>query len=178
MSAEETQVQEETKATFSPITLSADEVRLREADRIITNRVHWSLGAGLVPVPLFDLAALATIQLTTVKSLAEIYDVPFRKDLAKSIITTLVGSALPVAVAGPLAGLMKMVPVVGWTTGALTMCMVGAAATYAVGKVFVKHFESGGTFLDFDATKMREYFAEKFEEGKKMASGLKKSKTA
>jgi hypothetical protein len=41
-----------------------------------------------------------------------------------------------------------------------------AAFTYAVGKVFLQHFASGGTFLDFDPKTVREYFAKMFDEGK------------
>jgi hypothetical protein len=39
----------------------------------------------------------------------------------------------------------------------------GAAATYAVGQVFIQHFESGGTFLDFDPDKVREHFRQEFD---------------
>ena len=47
---------------------------------------------------------------------------------------------------------------------------VGGATTYAVGKVFIEHFESGGTFLDFDPEKMRDHFQELYEEGKQLAT--------
>jgi len=34
-------------------------------------------------------------------------------------------------------------------------CFSGAYA-WALGKVFIQHFQSGGTFLDFDAEKVKE----------------------
>ena len=46
-----------------------------------------------------------------------------------------------------------------------------------MGSVFVQHVESGGTLLDFDPKKMREYFSGKLEEGKEVAAGLKSGKT-
>ena len=46
------------------------------------------------------------------------------------------------------------------------MPVINGATTYAVGKVFTQHFESGGTFLTFDAAKVREYFETQFKEGK------------
>ena len=46
------------------------------------------------------------------------------------------------------------------------MPAVNGAFSYAVGRVFIRHFESGGTFLDFDADKVRGYFNEQFREGK------------
>jgi hypothetical protein len=39
----------------------------------------------------------------------------------------------------------KGVPIVGTAIGALTMPAVGAGATWIIGKVFIKHFTSGGT---------------------------------
>jgi hypothetical protein len=46
------------------------------------------------------------------------------------------------------------------------MPAVAAASTWATGKVFIRHFESGGTFLDFDPAKARAYYAEEYEAGK------------
>lgn len=47
------------------------------------------------------------------------------------------------------------------------MSAISGAITYAIGQVFIQHFESGGTFLDFDPKKVKEYFMEQFEEGNK-----------
>jgi len=52
---------------------------------------------------------------------------------------------------------------------------VAGASTYAVGQVFIQHFESGGTFLDFDPEKVKGYFAEQFEKGKLAVGDLKKA---
>jgi hypothetical protein len=38
-----------------------------------------------------------------------------------------------------------------------------SASTYAVGRVFIQHFESGGTFLDFDPDKVRAHFEAEFK---------------
>ena len=51
------------------------------------------------------------------------------------------------------------------------------AAQDAAGGVFVQHFESGGTLLDFDAKKMRAYFSSKLEEGNGVAANLKSGET-
>jgi len=42
----------------------------------------------------------------------------------------------------------------------------GAAATYALGRVFLLHFDQGGTFLDFDPNESRHHFREEFEKAK------------
>ena len=43
-------------------------------------------------------------------------------------------------------------------------------------EVFKKHFETGGTFLDFDLASLKKYYDEKFEKGKDVASKMKKDK--
>ena len=44
------------------------------------------------------------------------------------------------------------------------------AMTQAVGKAFIMHFESGGTFLDFSPAKMRTYYDEHFTSAKTAAA--------
>ena len=41
------------------------------ADKIVRSHVIWSMGAGLIPVPLFDLAAVTAIQIDLLKQLAD-----------------------------------------------------------------------------------------------------------
>jgi uncharacterized protein (DUF697 family) len=67
------------------------------------------------------------------------------------------------AATGLLATGVKFLPVIGTTVGLLTMPGLSVAATYAVGKVFIAHFEAGGTLLDFDPEKVREHFRAEFE---------------
>ena len=45
------------------------------------------------------------------------------------------------------------------------MALFVAAYTWALGNVFIQHFEAGGTFLDFDPEKVREHFRTYFKEG-------------
>jgi hypothetical protein len=52
---------------------------------------------------------------------------------------------------------VKGVPVVGTTIGALTMPALSIGATYIIGKVFIQHFASGGTLLDFNPPDYREF---------------------
>jgi predicted transcriptional regulator len=54
------------------------------------------------------------------------------------------------------------------------MAALSGASTYALGEVFKKHFETGGTFLDFDPERLRKYYNEKFEKGKEVADELRK----
>ncbi len=149
-----------------------------DLDKTIKNHVWASIGVGLVPLPMLDMVALTGVQLNLVRKIAKANDIPFMKDKVKSIIGTLLGSILPTTLGPSLASISKTIPIVGQTVGMLTMPMVAGASTYAVGKVFVQHFASGGTFLTFDPEKVKEYYAEMYEEGKKtaeiVASDIKK----
>ena len=53
------------------------------------------------------------------------------------------------------------------------MPLIAGASTYAVGKVFYRHFASGGTFLTFDPEKARAYYEEMFQKGKDVVKGMK-----
>ena len=140
----------------------------------IKNFVIGSMGIGLLPFPIIDFLALTALQLGMVKKLSNIYEVEFSQDMGKSFIGALVGSGTPVLLFKPAASLIKIIPIVGQSVGMVTMPIVSGASTYAVGKVFKKHYESGGTLFSFDPDNMRTYYEEKFEEGKHVARDLKK----
>jgi hypothetical protein len=47
------------------------------------------------------------------------------------------------------------------------MVLLCGAYSWALGNTFIQHFESGGTFLNFDSDKVKGYFHAQLEEGKK-----------
>ncbi len=53
------------------------------------------------------------------------------------------------------------------------MPATAGSMTYAVGRVFLQHFESGGTFLNFNPEEVKEHYARLFEEGKKVVAEVK-----
>lgn len=164
----------EMKGNGSIDLLPTDQLDLK-AKNAIQNHMWASAGVGILPLPLLDFAGVMGLQLHLVKKLADIYGVSFRKDLVKSIITSLVGSVAPMGLAAPLAGIVKIVPFIGNPVSYLAYSATCSAATYAVGGVFAQHFAAGGTLLDFDPETVREYFREKFQEGKSMVNSSKKT---
>ena len=144
------------------------------ADAMIKNHMVWSMSAGFIPIPIADMLAVTAIQLDMVRSLARVYEVEFKESQGKAIITSLAGSG----VARLSANAVKFIPGVGTLVGGLTMAALSGASTYAIGEVFKKHFQTGGTFLDFDPERLRKMYREKFEKGKKMAENMKSEKAA
>jgi uncharacterized protein (DUF697 family) len=144
--------------------------RADSADSIIKNHMIWSMGAGFIPVPIADLFAVSAIQLDMIRQMCKLYEVDFKQTEGKAIITALTGSGL--ARLGARA--VKFIPGVGSILGGVTMAVLSGASTFALGEVFKKHFETGGTFLDFDPQRLKKYYNEKFEKGKEVAEELRK----
>jgi uncharacterized protein (DUF697 family) len=144
-----------------------------EISKVIRNHVMGSMGVGLIPLPLLDLAALMGIQLNMLRRLANSYNIPFSKDKGKNVLASLIGAGISLPIATTLSSLVKAVPLIGQAAGALSLPATAGASTYAVAKVFTQHFASGGTFLDFDPEKVKAYYFEMLKEGEKIASELK-----
>ncbi len=146
---------------------------VQESDHYIKQHVWGSVALGLLPIPIVDFAGLSAIQLNMIRKIAGAFEVPFMKYKVKTFIGALVGGGVPTALGPVLGSLIKVVPIVGQTAGALTMSAMGGASTYAIGKVFVMHFASGGTFLDFDPEKVKEYYSVLLKEGEKFVASMK-----
>lgn len=135
--------------------------RDEQASQVVDRFSLWSGAAGLVPIPLVDVAAVAGVQLQMLRKLSEIYGVPFSDNRGKSIIASLAGAIIPASTATTTAmtfgSLIKGIPGVGWTIGALTMPVYAAGVTFVIGRVFMKHFASGGTLLDFNPPDYKEF---------------------
>ena len=64
----------------------------READEIVRSHVLWSMGAGLMPIPLFDIAAVTAIQIDMLKQLTACHGVDFSQSHGKAFVGALTGS--------------------------------------------------------------------------------------
>jgi len=147
------------------------------ATKLTRRYVLWSMGGSIIPIAFLDLAAVITAQVKMLRDMSEIYETPFSESRTKSIVTALVGSlGLAPAGAAIFGSLMKLIPGIGSLIGSLSLPIVVGALTYATGRVFIMHFEAGGTLLDFDAEKMKAYFSEQFDEGKEVAKDLNVTK--
>lgn len=142
-----------------------------KAMEVVRSYLGWSAGAGLLPLPGLDLVAIVGVQVKMLHKMSAIYNVPFRANLVKPLIVALVSGGSAVLLGGATAILVKGVPLLGTLAGMLALPALAAASTWATGKVFIRHFESGGTFLDFDPSKARAYYAEQFEAAKNAVRG-------
>ncbi len=145
--------------------------RSKHADTIIRNHVIWSMGAGFIPILIADIFAVSALQLDMIRQMCRVYDVDFSETQGKAIVTSLTSSTLARIGAGSL---VKMIPGVGSLLGGAAVSVFAGASTYALGQVFKRHFESGGTILDFDPARLKKMYKEQFEKGKKVAEQWRK----
>ena len=149
--------------------------RDKHAESIIRNHVIFSMGAGIIPMPVVDVLAVSASQLDMIRQLCKVYDLDFSETQGKAIVSSLTTATLARMGAGSLA---KMIPIVGSFVGGVTNSLLAGASTYALGQVFKVHFETGGTILDFDTDRLKKMYKEQFEKGRKVAEELKKQKEA
>ncbi|MBF0398767.1 MAG: DUF697 domain-containing protein [Desulfobacterales bacterium] len=141
--------------------------RKKRADIIIIDNMLWSGLGGIIPLPFIDIASVAIIQLKMINELCCEYKIDFSENIKKSIIiSTITGVMTDFLGKSTFRLISSMFGVFGTTAESLTTGFWGAAATYAIGKVFVKHFESGGTLINFNFFEYKDYYKEKLKEAK------------
>lgn len=147
----------------------------KDAEKIVKTHILWSLGAGLVPIPVMDILAVTAIQLDMIKQLCRFYGMDYSESKGKSILSTLTGSTL----ARLGASAVKTLPGVGTLIGSVTMPVLSGASTYAIGQVVIWHFGAGGNLFDIDFSNIKEVYKENLKKGKEIAQQfLNKRKAA
>jgi uncharacterized protein (DUF697 family) len=150
--------------------------RNHHAETIIRNHVLWSMGASfMIPIPVADIFAVGALQLDMIRQLCRVYNIDFAETQGKAVVTALTSSTLAKAGA---RSFIKIIPGIGQLVGGVATSVFNGASTYALGEVFKKHFDTGGTILDFDVERLKKFYHEKFEKGKKVAEQWKKEKDA
>lgn len=138
-----------------------------EAKFLVRRYMLYTGGAGLIPIPFVDALSVGALQLKMIKELGDMYGHPFKEHIVRGAISALVGGVAAVSLVRSTGGLLKSVPLVGSILGGASMGIYSSAATYAIGRVFIRHFESGGTYLTFNPSKYRQYYREQFHNAKK-----------
>ena len=145
------------------------------AQHTIKNHAITAMGIGILPVPGVDLVALTGVQLNLLRKLGNLYGLKLSDDVGKKLLASLVSGYLPLAIAAPVASVLKLIPGIGIAAGILAQSTLAGATTYAIGKLFLEHFESGGNFLNFKTTNQK--LREKIAEGKDFVKQQTMSRT-
>jgi len=152
--------------------------RQNEALHSIKNHAITAMGIGILPVPGLDLIALTGVQLSLLRKIGGLYGFTLSDERGKKLLASILSGYLPLVIAGPVSSILKFIPGVGIAAGVLAQSTLAGAVTYAVGKLFLQHFEAGGTVLDVDTKEMGQKLKQQIQEGKeflkKHAPGGKK----
>ena len=152
-----------TPSTAQPMTSSpaptpgALSEREKDAGLLVDRYARYSAAAGLVPVPIIDMVAITGVQVSMLRALAGLYGVPFSQERGRALVAALLGGLMP-TLAGHqiLTTVAQRLTIVGTLFGMASVSGFAVAATYAVGRVFTAHFESGGTLLDLNVDTARQ----------------------
>jgi len=148
--------------------------RSENASGLVRKHVWAAMAIALVPLPWVGVGALTTLQLKMLHGLSKLYKVEFSKERGTSIIAALIGGGGAASISANVSSLLRSIPLFGLIQTVSAATLYGAS-TYAVGQVFVQHFESGGTFLNLDPKQVRQYYAEQFAAGKTELENGKRS---
>jgi len=154
-------------------------LRRTEAEATLKNHMLVALASGAIPVPIVDLATFLGANVNLVRRLCHVYGVPYTGHRVRSAIAALasaLGAGSVAAFTG--ASLGKLIPGTGAVAGAITLPIATAGFTYTVGKLFIGHFEAGGTLLDFTVKSHLAHVEELYDEGKSKAASLMGRKPA
>ncbi len=150
-----------------------EKIQEKSSEDILKRHVYWAVGAGLIPLPVVDIAAVTAIQVDMLKQICSFYHIDYSEETGKTWISALVTSTMSSLIARFSASAVKFIPVIGTMVGATSMAILSGASTYALGKAFINHFENGGTFSNLNEEKVKEIYNEQVKEGKKIAKTLK-----
>ncbi len=142
-------------------------------EEIINRHVYWGVGAGLIPLPLADIAAVTAVQLDMLKQICRFYDVDYSEEKGKAWVGALVSSSLSAVLARLGSSVFKLVPIVGSLAGAASMAVISGASTFALGVAFSRHFAKGGSLSDINRSSIEEVYKEKLKQGKNLAGKFK-----
>ena len=155
----------------------APEQRDQVASKLVDRFAIWSGVAGLVPLPVVDVLAVGGLQVQMLRRLSQVYNVEFSENRGKALIAALAGCMIPATSGMGAASALKAIPVVNILAAGFVMPVLSAGATYAIGKAFVQHFESGGTLLDFNPPDYREFVKAQKEMWESRTRGRSSSST-
>ena len=123
-------------------------LRRRKAVAIVERYANGSAIGGAVPIPLVNAAAITALMVRMVKSLSDLYGVPFERNRTRSIVVALMGGALPTGLATiATSTLSYFVPGLNLFGLAVASVTSGAYAR-SIGHLYIEHFESGAA-VDF-----------------------------
>ena len=132
----------DTYAILPPLTREEAERRLQIAFKIVDrHKMNAGLG-GLVPMPAVNVVSVSAIILRMLKSLSDVYGVPFERDKMRAVVLGLMGGAAPTGLAAATATTLSFAAPIAGAVGLAVSSVAAASLTRRIGLHFVERFES------------------------------------
>jgi uncharacterized protein (DUF697 family) len=144
--------------------LFADGKNYETGQKTVVKWSRISLATILIPNSLLEYAAISGVQLKMLHDLSRLYGIPFKADAVKVIIGSILGGSVAYFLSDLYANWVKAIPVVGKPIAFLSEPAMAYVTTYAVGFVFLEHFENNGSFQDIELENIKKTIKLKISE--------------
>ncbi|MBX9847235.1 MAG: DUF697 domain-containing protein [Xanthobacteraceae bacterium] len=138
-----------------PADNGAAALRRRMAVATVERYANWAAVGGVIPVPIANATAVTALMVRMIQSLSKLYGVPFEKNRTRAAVVGLMAGVLPTGFATVAASAVTyFVPGYG-LLGLAASSVTSSAYTRHIGRLYVEHFESGSTEINFRSIVLR-----------------------
>ncbi|MBX9824896.1 MAG: DUF697 domain-containing protein [Xanthobacteraceae bacterium] len=138
-----------------PADNGAAALRRRMAVATVERYANWAAVGGVIPVPIANATAVTALMVRMIQSLSKLYGVPFEKNRTRAAVVGLMAGVLPTGLATVAASAVTyFVPGYG-LLGLAASSVTSSAYTRHIGRLYVEHFESGSTEINFRSIVLR-----------------------
>lgn len=137
------------------------------ARALVRENAVMCAAVSFVPNPIANSLAITGVQLKMLSDLSKLYGVPFSQDLVRSLLTATAGGVINFILArnpvtrGVRDFLMATVPLIALPLRFLAGPAFIAGYTLVLGNSFIRHYECGGSYLNFNWRDFRHELARK-----------------
>ncbi len=137
------------------------------ARALVRENAVMCAAVSFVPNPIANSLAITGVQLKMLADLSKLYGVPFSQDIVRSLLTATAGGLLNFIIArnpvtrGVRDFLMATVPLIALPMRFLAGPAFIAGYTLVLGNSFIRHYECGGSYLNFNWRDFRHELAHK-----------------
>jgi uncharacterized protein (DUF697 family) len=138
-----------------PADNGAAALRRRMAVATVERYANWAAIGGGIPVPIANATAVTTLMVRMIHALSKLYEVPFEKNRTRAAVVGLMAGMLPTGLATVAASAVTyFVPGYG-LLGLAASSVTSSAYTRHIGRLYIEHFESGATEINFRSIVLR-----------------------
>jgi uncharacterized protein (DUF697 family) len=127
---------------------------------LVHRYVVVSAGAVLIPIPIVDTVALAAVHVELIRQITQYYGKEFSEHAARNLLIAIGTSLVPASLGSVVSRrVIRALPLMTHGLAFAAMSAFSAFVSYALGTLFVEHYESGGTLHTFDVNRLHRVFS-------------------